>query len=49
MLWILGPELLTRPWLLVALALGTTGLPHVVVRYYTNPDGAQARRTRTSS
>ncbi|WP_431473259.1 cation acetate symporter [Ornithinimicrobium sp. W1665] len=31
--------------LLVALALGTTGLPHVVVRYYTNPDGAQARRT----
>src|SRR5690606_29419016 len=31
--------------LLVALALGTTGLPHVVVRYYTNPDGTQARRT----
>ncbi|AXH96554.1 sodium/solute symporter [Ornithinimicrobium avium] len=31
--------------LIVALALGTTGLPHVVVRYYTNPDGAAARRT----
>ncbi|MFK5645960.1 cation acetate symporter [Ornithinimicrobium sp. LYQ121] len=31
--------------LIVALALGTTGLPHVVVRYYTNPDGASARQT----
>lgn len=31
--------------LIVALALGTTGLPHVVVRYYTNPDGPGARRT----
>ncbi|SOC57955.1 cation acetate symporter [Ornithinimicrobium cerasi] len=31
--------------LIVALALGTTGLPHVVVRYYTNPDGSAARRT----
>ena len=31
--------------LILALALGTTGLPHVVVRYYTNPDGTAARRT----
>lgn len=31
--------------LILALALGTTGLPHVVVRYYTNPDGPAARRT----
>jgi cation/acetate symporter len=31
--------------LIVALGLGTTGLPHVVVRYYTNPDGPSARRT----
>ena len=31
--------------LILALALGTTGLPHVVVRYYTNPDGSAARRT----
>ncbi|WP_131106156.1 cation acetate symporter [Ornithinimicrobium sufpigmenti] len=31
--------------LILALALGTTGLPHVVVRYYTNPDGSGARRT----
>ncbi len=30
---------------LIALALGTMGLPHVVVRYYTNPDGRAARRT----
>ena len=29
----------------LALALGTMGLPHVVVRYYTNPDGVAARRT----
>jgi Na+(H+)/acetate symporter ActP len=31
--------------LLVATLLGTMGLPHVIVRYYTNPDGAAARRT----
>ncbi|MGO0575971.1 sodium/solute symporter [Ornithinimicrobium panacihumi] len=31
--------------LILALSLGTTGLPHVVVRYYTNPDGSAARRT----
>jgi cation/acetate symporter len=30
---------------LLALALGTMGLPHVLVRYYTNPDGSAARRT----
>lgn len=30
---------------LVALCLGTMGLPHVVVRFYTNPDGRMARRT----
>ncbi|WP_435770285.1 cation acetate symporter [Nocardioides sp. SYSU DS0651] len=31
--------------LIVALFLGTMGLPHVVVRFYTNPDGRGARRT----
>ncbi len=31
--------------LLVGLCLGTMGLPHVVVRFYTNPDGRAARRT----
>lgn len=31
--------------LLVALLFGTLGLPHVLVRFYTNPDGAAARRT----
>lgn len=31
--------------LLVATLLGTMGLPHVIVRFYTNPDGAAARRT----
>lgn len=30
---------------MVALCLGTMGLPHVLVRYYTNPDGVAARRT----
>ncbi|MDJ0317785.1 MULTISPECIES: sodium/solute symporter [Arthrobacter] len=31
--------------LLVALLFGTLGMPHVLVRFYTNPDGAAARRT----
>lgn len=31
--------------LLVATLLGTMGLPHVIVRFYTNPDGPAARRT----
>jgi Na+(H+)/acetate symporter ActP len=31
--------------IIVATFLGTMGLPHVVVRFYTNPDGAAARRT----
>ncbi|MEJ3405917.1 cation acetate symporter [Rathayibacter sp. YIM 133350] len=31
--------------LLVALLLGTMGLPHVLVRFYTNPDGDAARLT----
>jgi cation/acetate symporter len=31
--------------LIVATLLGTMGLPHVVVRFYTNPDGRAARRT----
>ncbi len=31
--------------LVVATFLGTMGLPHVLVRFYTNPDGFSARRT----
>lgn len=31
--------------LMFALFLGTMGLPHVLVRFYTNPDGRAARRT----
>jgi Na+(H+)/acetate symporter ActP len=31
--------------LIVALLLGTMGLPHVLGRYYTNPDGRAARNT----
>jgi cation/acetate symporter len=30
---------------LLALAFGTMGLPHVLVRFYTNPDGQATRRT----
>lgn len=30
---------------IAATFLGTMGLPHVVVRFYTNPDGRAARRT----
>jgi Na+(H+)/acetate symporter ActP len=31
--------------LILATFLGTMGLPHVLVRFYTNPDGNAARRT----
>jgi Na+(H+)/acetate symporter ActP len=31
--------------LLLATFLGTMGLPHILVRFYTNPDGTAARRT----
>jgi Na+(H+)/acetate symporter ActP len=31
--------------LLIATFLGTMGLPHILVRFYTNPDGPTARRT----
>lgn len=31
--------------LIIALLFGTLGLPHVLVRFYTNPDGPSARRT----
>ncbi len=34
--------------LIVATFMGTMGLPHVLVRFYTNPDGRQARRTALS-
>jgi cation/acetate symporter len=30
---------------MLALCFGTMGLPHVLVRFYTNPDGAATRRT----
>jgi len=31
--------------LIVALLCGTAGLPHILVRFYTNPDGRAAKRT----
>ena len=31
--------------LIIATFLGTMGLPHVLVRFYTNPDGVAAKRT----
>ncbi|WP_372727524.1 cation acetate symporter [Nocardioides sp.] len=40
-----GQELYLTYSLIVATFLGTMGLPHVVVRFYTNPDGRAARRT----
>jgi len=41
-----GPQGLYLTYsLIVATFLGTMGLPHVVVRFYTNPDGRAARRT----
>ena len=38
-------SLYTTYSVMVATFLGTMGLPHVVVRFYTNPDGRAARRT----
>ncbi len=38
-------QLLSIYSILVAGFLGTMGLPHVLVRFYTNPDGLAARRT----
>src|SRR5439155_578752 len=31
--------------LIIALVCGTAGLPHILVRFYTNPTGAAAKRT----
>jgi Na+(H+)/acetate symporter ActP len=38
-------DLFTTYSLIFATFLGTMGLPHVLVRFYTNPDGKAARRT----
>ena len=40
-----GEQLLEIYSILIAGFLGTMGLPHVLVRFYTNPDGRAARRT----
>ncbi len=40
-----GIGLYTTYSIIAATFLGTMGLPHVVVRFYTNPDGRAARRT----
>jgi Na+(H+)/acetate symporter ActP len=43
-----GPQphtLYTTYSLIIATLLGTMGLPHVVVRFYTSPNGSAARRT----
>jgi len=40
-----GHSLLATWSVLVATALGTMGLPHVIVRFHTSPDGRAARRT----
>lgn len=39
------PGLFATYSLILATFLGTMGLPHVLVRFYTNPDGSAARRT----
>ncbi|HEX2132349.1 MAG TPA: cation acetate symporter [Actinophytocola sp.] len=40
-----GEDVFATYSLMFALFLGTMGLPHVLVRFYTNPDGRAARRT----
>ncbi len=37
--------LLSTYAIIVASCLGTMGLPHILIRFYTNPDGRTARRT----
>jgi Na+(H+)/acetate symporter ActP len=39
------PGLLQTYSLIIATFLGTMGLPHILIRYYTNPSGQGARRT----
>jgi Na+(H+)/acetate symporter ActP len=40
-----GQPLLYTYSLILALVCGTAGLPHILVRFYTNPDGRAAKRT----
>lgn len=40
-----GHPLLYTYSLILALVCGTAGLPHILVRFYTNPDGRAAKRT----
>jgi cation/acetate symporter len=40
-----GYPLLYTFSLIVGLIFGTAGLPHILVRFYTNPDGRSAKRT----
>jgi Na+(H+)/acetate symporter ActP len=40
-----GQPLLFTYSLIVAILCGTMGLPHILVRFYTNPDARAARRT----
>ena len=40
-----GWPLLYTYSLIIALVCGTAGLPHILVRFYTNPDGRAAKRT----
>ncbi len=40
-----GYPLLFTFSLILGLICGTAGLPHILVRFYTNPDGRSARRT----
>jgi cation/acetate symporter len=40
-----GHALLATGSVLMATALGTMGLPHILIRFHTSPDGRSARRT----
>ncbi len=40
-----GHPLLYTFSLIIGLIFGTAGLPHILVRFYTNPDGRAAKRT----
>src|SRR5205823_4588612 len=40
-----GHALLYTFSLIIAIICGTAGLPHILVRFYTNPDGTAAKKT----
>jgi cation/acetate symporter len=43
LLWMVGPDIFLS--LMLALFLGPAALPHILIRYYTVPNPASARKS----